>query len=63
MSSMIGSLCTVKDKLPEPMEASATESSLNESKGELTVVSFSTLVDLRLSCSQVLREVLQTQLN
>ena len=48
MNSRIGSLCTVKDKLPEPMEASATESSLNESKGELTVVSFSTLVDLRL---------------
>ena len=40
MSSMIGSLCTVKNKLPEPMEASATESSLNESTGELAVVLF-----------------------
>ena len=47
MSSMIGSLCTVKDKLHEPMEASATDSSLNESKGELMVV-FSVLADLRL---------------
>jgi hypothetical protein len=45
---MIGSLCTVKDQLPQAMEASATASSLNESKGELMLVSFSTLVDLRL---------------
>ena len=48
MNSMIGSLCTVKDKLPEPMEASATENYLKESKGELMVVSFSALADLRL---------------
>ena len=46
MNSIIGSLCTVKDELPEPMEASVSESSLNKSKGELRF--FSTLVDLRL---------------
>jgi hypothetical protein len=40
MNSMIGSLCTVKDQPPQAMEASATESSLNESKGELIVVPF-----------------------
>ena len=38
MNSMIGFLFTVKDRLPELMEASATESGLNVSRGELMLV-------------------------